>query len=266
MFLTAKLKDKCEDVLDELNDFPISDFFSEPVDPKKHEAPGYFEIIKNPSDLSTVRKKLLSNHYQTLEQFRKDMHLIWDNAIQYNGKNSLPGVMAEDLMRKFEKRFKYIEDSDHWKFEYKKNKSIISRLMRKIPAPLASTNVSLDSSKLEPKRLSIEETKFFFNNRRFLENKETFDNILEYLSKNDFNISVSISNENIMESLSKLSPYIRKSIIDAIENLYLENGEEECHVPENVVKKNKSKNKQTVNNTNTKGNSADDVEEDVNEV
>jgi hypothetical protein len=37
--------------------------FQEPVDPKKFGISDYFEIVKNPMDLGTIKKKLTHNVY-----------------------------------------------------------------------------------------------------------------------------------------------------------------------------------------------------------
>ena len=42
---------------------PKSEPFLNPVDPKKQGIPNYFDIIKEPMDLSTVHKNLKNNKY-----------------------------------------------------------------------------------------------------------------------------------------------------------------------------------------------------------
>ncbi|MCL7031127.1 hypothetical protein MKW94_022515, partial [Papaver nudicaule] len=54
-------------ILDRLQKKDTYSVFSEPVDPE--ELPDYFEIIQNPMDFGTVRKKLDVGAYATLEQF-----------------------------------------------------------------------------------------------------------------------------------------------------------------------------------------------------
>ena len=62
-------------------------WFSMPVDPVKHNAPGYFDVVKEPMDFGTIKKKLenRTNGFQTLEgDFARAMRLVFQNALDYN--------------------------------------------------------------------------------------------------------------------------------------------------------------------------------------
>ncbi|KAK9466430.1 hypothetical protein V1512DRAFT_263594 [Lipomyces arxii] len=50
----------------------------------KRDAPNYFNVIKNPMDLSTVMKKLKALQYRSKKEFVDDLMLIWDNCFLYN--------------------------------------------------------------------------------------------------------------------------------------------------------------------------------------
>ena len=50
--------------------------------------PDYPNIIKNPMDLSTLKKNLLKGKYSELEQFVADLSLIWENCRTYNMPDS----------------------------------------------------------------------------------------------------------------------------------------------------------------------------------
>ena len=60
-------------------------FFHEPVDPSKYNIDDYFDIIKDPMDFGTVRRKLSHNVYENVNQFIIDMNLVFDNCVRYNG-------------------------------------------------------------------------------------------------------------------------------------------------------------------------------------
>ena len=61
-------------------------WFHEPVDPVKYNIMDYFDIITNPMDLGTVKKKLNHNAYEKAQDFVDDMRLIWQNCYKYNGE------------------------------------------------------------------------------------------------------------------------------------------------------------------------------------
>lgn len=58
--------------------------FLEPVDPVAMNLPDYFDIIKNPMDLGTVKSNLEQNRYTEPAQVLKDIVRCFENAIEYN--------------------------------------------------------------------------------------------------------------------------------------------------------------------------------------
>ncbi|MCO5608640.1 hypothetical protein L7F22_062854 [Adiantum nelumboides] len=74
-------------ILDRLQKKDKFGVFAEPVDPK--EVPNYHDIIKDPMDFGTMRNRISSGHYMTIELFQRDIFLICDNAMQYNGKGTV---------------------------------------------------------------------------------------------------------------------------------------------------------------------------------
>lgn len=51
--------------------------------------PDYFDIIKNPMDLGSVKKNLNGNKYKFIEDCLGDIQLIWDNCKMYNAEGSV---------------------------------------------------------------------------------------------------------------------------------------------------------------------------------
>ncbi|OHT12976.1 acetyltransferase, GNAT family protein [Tritrichomonas foetus] len=75
--------------------------FLKPV--SKQDAPNYFEYIKTPMDLSTLEKNVNDNKYKTIEEFAKDMRLIFSNCYAYNSMESVYSRSAKELEEYFEK-------------------------------------------------------------------------------------------------------------------------------------------------------------------
>lgn len=59
--------------------------FLAPVDPVALQIPNYWSIIKKPMDLSTIKSKLVTGEYQTLQQVQQDVKLIVANCNKFNG-------------------------------------------------------------------------------------------------------------------------------------------------------------------------------------
>ncbi|NXD77670.1 BRPF3 protein, partial [Halcyon senegalensis] len=80
--------------LDLLQEKDAAQIFAEPVNldeaslfPKG--VPDYLEFISNPMDFSTMRRKLESHLYRTLDEFEEDFNLIVTNCMRYNAKDTI---------------------------------------------------------------------------------------------------------------------------------------------------------------------------------
>lgn len=97
-----RLKTKCLEVLRSLQAHQHAWVFNAPVDPVELGLPDYFEVIKRPMDLGTIRKKLENgSHYTKLEQFEEHVLLTFDNAMLYNPEGSVVYNMAKEMRDKF---------------------------------------------------------------------------------------------------------------------------------------------------------------------
>ncbi|GAA0138643.1 chromatin/chromatin-binding, or -regulatory protein [Lithospermum erythrorhizon] len=74
-------------ILDRLQKKDTHGVFSEPVDP--NELPDYHEIVEQPMDFGTLRKKLDGRAYKNLEELEADILLICSNAMQYNAPDTV---------------------------------------------------------------------------------------------------------------------------------------------------------------------------------
>ena len=79
---------KCKNIINALKKHKCAVPFLRPVDPVQLNCLDYFDIIKEPMDLSTVEKKLRNNTYTTHTQCFDDINKIWNNAFKYNPRNS----------------------------------------------------------------------------------------------------------------------------------------------------------------------------------
>jgi hypothetical protein len=62
--------------------------FRDPVDPITLGVPNYFEIIKEPMDLTTIENNLKTNAYVSQTQFHADINKIISNSLLFNKNNS----------------------------------------------------------------------------------------------------------------------------------------------------------------------------------
>lgn len=100
---------KCSNLLKKLMSHPHAWVFKEPVDVVKLNIPDYFNVIKHPMDLGTIKQKLASGVYSTPLDFLADVRLTFSNAKTYNPPGNNVHIMAEALSNLFELKWKDIE-------------------------------------------------------------------------------------------------------------------------------------------------------------
>ncbi|VIO88434.1 Bromodomain containing protein [Brugia malayi] len=83
--LTKPLNTIMSEVIEKIASKDYSDVFAKPVTEK--EVPGYSTVIKNPMDLSTMRKKLAKGDYKNLSQLKSDFTLMMNNCSTFNRHN-----------------------------------------------------------------------------------------------------------------------------------------------------------------------------------
>ena len=86
-----------------------ADLFHRPVDPEELNIPDYFNIIKNPMDFSTIKRKLANFTYTNLEEFHKDMTLVFDNCYTYNGRKTVIGEICTKIKNEYERLFQELK-------------------------------------------------------------------------------------------------------------------------------------------------------------
>ena len=121
----------CSEIHRQLVSWPITHPFRVPVDPQRDQATDYFKVVEYPMDLQTMKKKLTDNHYNLVQEFVDDFYLICDNAIKFNGQNSLLGYIAADLRTWMEEQYKNKANSteDEWR---KKLVDVVDRLQEHV--------------------------------------------------------------------------------------------------------------------------------------
>lgn len=90
-------------LMKKLTDHPQSWPFLRPVDPVLLGLKNYFDIIKHPMDLSTVKKNLKARNYWTVSEAIADLKQIFTNCRTYNPPTDDVVVMGDNLEKEMEK-------------------------------------------------------------------------------------------------------------------------------------------------------------------
>ncbi|RWS00797.1 bromodomain and WD repeat-containing protein 3-like protein, partial [Dinothrombium tinctorium] len=156
-------KQMCLKVIDYL--FRISDSkpFRLPVDTILF--PKYLQVVKNPMDLTTIKKQLLNGFYNDPHEFRLNVNLIFQNSRLYDGKNSPTYQMAHRMRLFFNEKMKPVFK------QYKSAKKKLSKKMNntnKQEVELLNDDIQInehedenhkiDSTSLEPKEIKQQES------------------------------------------------------------------------------------------------------------
>jgi hypothetical protein len=63
----------------------------------------YYLKIRNPMDLGQIQAKLLMNEYDSVEDWKNDVKLVWTNAERFHGPYSCVGAVGAELRKRFTK-------------------------------------------------------------------------------------------------------------------------------------------------------------------
>ncbi|TDH72718.1 hypothetical protein CCR75_002517 [Bremia lactucae] len=99
----TELKNRLMPLLQKLMDSEYGWTFNNPVDPVQWNIPDYFDIIKCPMDLGTIKKRLENEHYNSVEAFAGDVRLVFENCIAYNSSTNKFNIAAKQLLASFNK-------------------------------------------------------------------------------------------------------------------------------------------------------------------
>lgn len=99
---------KCMPVIQALINDQFGWVFHDPVDPVALGLPDYFDVVKNPMHLELVKKKVENAIYPDMESFERDVKLVFENAILYNGEASEVGELAQSMLDKFDQMYKNV--------------------------------------------------------------------------------------------------------------------------------------------------------------
>ncbi|XP_028278026.1 bromodomain testis-specific protein-like [Parambassis ranga] len=98
----------CNDILKELLSKRHQAYswpFRTPVDAVAMNLHDYHDIIKQPMDLSTIRKKLDKGEYANAKEFAADVRLMFSNCYRYNPPSHEVAYSARKLQEIFEARY-----------------------------------------------------------------------------------------------------------------------------------------------------------------
>eukprot|EP00920_Eleutheroschizon_duboscqi_P027272 GHVT01066730.1.p1 GENE.GHVT01066730.1~~GHVT01066730.1.p1 ORF type:complete len:674 (+),score=192.13 GHVT01066730.1:405-2426(+) len=104
----SSLKDQIMELLQALDKQQAAWPFRRPV--STAEAPDYYDVIENPTDLSTMKKKCKQGEYRTRHEFGVELRQMLDNCRIYNAPQTIYYKYANELEAYIKPRYDAISD------------------------------------------------------------------------------------------------------------------------------------------------------------
>jgi len=143
---------KCLSYVNKLINNELAKEFVNPIYLPPDEMALYKEKCPQPMCLKDVQNNLKNKHYNHVKRWENDLKLIFQNAISYNSKNSIIGVIADyflDKVEKYSKKISALNTRNYESFLFSRCEGLISVLSDYSKTfPQYSFNVSKDL--LEP--------------------------------------------------------------------------------------------------------------------
>ncbi|KAK9088210.1 hypothetical protein Scep_027292 [Stephania cephalantha] len=130
---------QCGALLRKLMNHQFGFLFNQSVKPAALQIPDYFDIISEPMDLGTVKKKLENGSYSSARDFAADVKLTFSNAMKHNPSTNWVHELAGEFSRMFTLEWKSLEAK--WSEEEKsdlvyKDQGLMEISKRKLPPKL----------------------------------------------------------------------------------------------------------------------------------
>lgn len=97
-----------ENLVAQIKALPESWPFHKPVSSK--QVPDYYDVVKTPIDLLTIRQQVQGHAYQNREEFLEHVRMMHRNSVVYNGENHDFSTMALKVLQFCEDAFKENEE------------------------------------------------------------------------------------------------------------------------------------------------------------
>ncbi|KAM6533598.1 hypothetical protein FALCPG4_006569 [Fusarium falciforme] len=109
-FSTARKMEFCADLLSRMLSGPgfwtrLVGPFRDPVEPIEDGVPDYFDKVKRPMDLSTIKAKMDRKEYANEDEFLRDIRQIFENCFTYWKEGDPMWAAGERLQKTFEEKF-----------------------------------------------------------------------------------------------------------------------------------------------------------------
>ena len=188
--LSFQNKEKFNKLLDILFNDPFAYDFLTPVDFVSLNILDYPTIVKHPMDLGTVKEKLNSDKYKSIDEVINDINLVWENCYLYNKPSSNIYKLATHCEKVFKKNLD----------KYFKGKALLSKSQP-------------NEEEKETNAISISDKINIAKRIRTISN-ENLSNLIKYIMKENPILIEDVDSDNIQLKLDMLSKKTYNEILE----------------------------------------------------
>lgn len=216
--------EQCLKVIDKISEKKMAQIYMYPVDPKNKNSKGYFQVVKKPMDLGTIRKKIQEKKYRTVKEWRNDIELIWSNSLQYYQKQTIYYNVTKYLQEYFREISNDISDYPEvdWSTRLYEMIGQLNKLLLNAPEKYKPrirrpkrVNSYDDSKKRSYRQFSSDEITSLIYGLNIINNNEAIKEIFDVIKENEEDFDSTSDNLNIdLESLSTSTLYALRNKIN----------------------------------------------------
>ncbi|KAK9727982.1 hypothetical protein K7432_001434 [Basidiobolus ranarum] len=172
----------CKRILRKMMAHKSAFYFLQPVDPIRDGCPTYFDLIKHPMDLGTVKLKLDEGNYHNLKEFEDDVRLMLNNCFVFNPVGSYVYNEGQELESVFEKEWSEQNAQKLVGREPEFNMTIVeSPVTKSKPLPSEKSDVESEPPKNEVEKSSKNLTPELHKCRSILKRIAQHESAFEFL-------------------------------------------------------------------------------------
>lgn len=102
----------CLEITRKLQKHPAAKPFLKPVNTADPGFEDYYNFIDNPQDLTTIEERLNKKEYRSVREWKRDINTIWSNSIAFSGSQSYGAVLANHMLKVFEKELRVMSTTN----------------------------------------------------------------------------------------------------------------------------------------------------------
>ncbi|OHT09741.1 Bromodomain containing protein [Tritrichomonas foetus] len=226
MQLNEFLKNEAINAMNRILAHPISTKFRIPITPEN--APEhYFEKVKNPTDLNTIKTKIQDGRISTIQQWFEEMDHVWGNIELFYGKESPFSIAANEIKRLFNKERKKLVGMTigTWCGHVYEMRTVITDLMNQPPSKVkqfADTLGAARSMKPNQQVMNERELQSFIKATEMMTSEEDQKELIKIITEQQPDLDC--GNSELFIDVSKLNRNTVKIIKDYIKESLEKNG------------------------------------------